>query len=110
MKAIKIKGVDIPARYSAKALREFGRLTGRERYSDLLNIGTDMTLEDMVTFIYCGLKSGAAYNNIQLEFTVEDVWDAMDEDAGIIGAAFNQYNEDQPPASEEAEKKTMNPE
>ena len=106
MTTVKLNGVVYPIRFSAKALREFGKLTGKIRYADLMNIGSDMTLDDMVAFIYCGVKSGAEKANMELALTLDDFWNALDDDITMIGSAFAAYAEDQPPLDNSEEKKT----
>jgi hypothetical protein len=83
-------------------------MTGRTRYADLMNIGSDMTLDDMVAFIYCGVKSGAETAGLLFDLTLEDFWNALDDDMTMIGSAFAAYSEDQPPAQNDEEKKTVN--
>lgn len=91
----------LPVRFGFNALREFSRMTGMT-LAELESLGNDMTLDQAITMMYCGLKDGARKQKAPFRYNVEDVADWIDDDEELIEKVFKVF-EDQ--FSSDVEKK-----
>lgn len=91
----------LPVRFGFNALREFSRMTGMT-LAQLESMGSDMTLDQAITLMFCGLKDGARKEKTQFRYSVDDVADWIDDDEELIEKVFKVFEEQ---FSSDAEKK-----
>lgn len=89
-----------PVRFGFNALREFSRVTGMPLAS-LSNLQHDITLDQAITLVWCGLKDGARKDKMPFKMAVDDVADLMDDDATILEKAFDIFGRQFSPEQEE---------
>lgn len=75
MLKITVNGVDYPCRITMGAFLEFKRQTDREA-SEM----SSASLSDMVTFIWCCVKSASRADKVEFPYTLEEFADATDPD------------------------------
>uniref|UniRef100_UPI00398185C1 hypothetical protein n=1 Tax=Salmonella sp. s60093 TaxID=3159721 RepID=UPI00398185C1 len=88
-----------PVRFGFNALREFSRVTGMPLAS-LSNLQHDITLDQAITLVWCGLKDGARKDKMPFKMAVDDVADLMDDDATILEKAFEIFGRQFSPEQE----------
>jgi len=102
---IKIGGELRPVKFGFNSLAEFGRITGL-KLQDLQNLGSSLTIEQVIVLVWCGLRYGAKKEGKPFDYTVEDVGDWLDEDPNLVAEMLNTYGESQAPfVPEKAGKK-----
>lgn len=89
-----------PVRFGFNALREFSRVTGMP-LAALSNLQHDITLDQAITLVWCGLKDGARKDKMPFKMAVDDVADLMDDDASILEKAFEIFGRQFSPEQEE---------
>ena len=55
---------------------------------DLDKLGTDMTLDDALNLIYCGIEDGYRAAKQECELSIDDLADLIDGDFDSIGRAM----------------------
>ena len=84
---VKIGKKDLPIKFGFGALAKFSKITNTS-LQDLDKLGTDMTLDDALTLIYCGVEDGYRAAKQDCELSVDDLADLIDGDFDSIGKAM----------------------
>lgn len=101
MQTIKLKDKEYPIRFDFNTLRAFGKLTGINKLSELQNLGDQITLDQTLTLIFCGIKEGCRRENIAFDFTIEQVADYLADESGLIGETMSMFQESRAPVEDE---------
>ncbi len=86
---IEIGDKKFPVSFGFAALRNYSTMTGTT-LADLNKLGTNMTLDDALVLMWCGIKDGHRRAKIEGEFTldVDDVADLIDGNIGCLEQVF----------------------
>ena len=84
---VELGGEKYPIKFGFNALRKYSSKT-KTSLQDLDKLGTDMTLDDALTLIYCGVEDGYRAAKQECELTVDDLADLIDGDFDSIGKAM----------------------
>ena len=76
---IEINKKKLPIKFGFNALRKYSSKT-KTSLQDLDKLGTDMTLDDALTLIYCGVEDGYRAAKQECELTIDDLADLIDGD------------------------------
>ena len=89
---VNFAGKERPVKYGFNALA----LYSQEEKRGLESIGENITIPEMLSFIYVGLKEGARVNSQEFDLTKEAVADALDDDPQVLEKFFNIFAEQMP--------------
>ncbi len=81
---IEINKEKLPIKFGFNALRKYSSKTNTS-LQDLDKLGVDMTLDDALTLIYCGIEDGYRAAKQECKLSVDDLADLMDGDFDAIG-------------------------
>lgn len=84
---IEINNKKLPIKFGFNALRKYSSKTNTS-LQDLDKIGADMTLNDALTLIYCGIEDGYRAAKQKCEIGIDDLADLIDGDFDSIGKAM----------------------
>jgi hypothetical protein len=84
-------------------LRKYSSKT-KTSLQDLDKLGTDMTLDDALTLIYCGVEDGYRAAKQECELTIDDLADLIDGDFDSIGKAMEILTEQMGGSNEKKQK------
>tara|TARA_R100001163_G_C5059754_1_gene196465 strand:+ start:102 stop:428 length:327 start_codon:yes stop_codon:yes gene_type:complete len=84
---IEINNKKLPIKFGFNALRKYSSKTNTS-LQDLDKIGADMTLNDALTLIYCGIEDGYRAAKQECEIGIDDLADLIDGDFDSIGKAM----------------------
>ena len=84
---IEINKKKLPIKFGFNALRKYSSKTNTS-LQDLDKLGTDMTLDNALTLIYCGIEDGYRAAKQECDLTVDDLADLIDGDFVSIGKAM----------------------
>ena len=84
---IEIDDKKYPIKFGFNALRKYSTKTNTT-LQDLDKLGTDMTLDDALTLIYCGVEDGYRAAKQECEISIDDLADLIDNDYDSIGKAM----------------------
>ncbi len=84
---IEINKEKLPIKFGFNALRKYSSKTNTS-LQDLDTLGVDMTLDDALTLIYCGLEDGHRAAQQDCDLSVDDLADLIDGDFDSIGKAM----------------------
>ena len=84
---IEINKKKLPIKFGFNALRKYSSKTNT-KLQDLDKLGVDMTLDNALTLIYCGIEDGYRASKQECEITVDDLADLIDGDFDSIGKAM----------------------
>jgi hypothetical protein len=101
---IKIGGQTRPVKFGFNSMALFGELTGY-KLAQMQNLGAELTMRDVITLMWCGLKEGARKAGKEFDASMDDVGDWIDESPEAISGMMNIYTKSQAPAV----KKKANP-
>lgn len=101
LKHIEIEGVDRPFILNILALREFSRIHGIKRPSEIGEYFTqfDFTnpeweaLDMIATLIVCGLDEGARKENVEQKYKSREVLEILSTNPEVIHAAMEDFAE-----------------
>lgn len=85
IKHIEFAGKTRPVKYGMNAMSLFGDIT-KTRIEDIDLIMTNMKFSEMRSLVYSGLIDGARSQKTDIDFTIDDVGDWLDEE-------FDKFNE-----------------
>lgn len=85
---IEINKKQMPIRYGMNALRIFCKATNKS-LNDLSNLGLSMSLDDSCELILAGLKDGHRKAGKELNLSVEDISDFLDDDMDLLARAMD---------------------
>lgn len=84
---IEINKKKLPIKFGFNALRKYSSKT-KTSLQDLDKLGTDMTLDDALTLIYCGVEDGYRAAKQECELSIDDLADLIDGDYDSIAKAM----------------------
>jgi len=84
---IEIDKKKYPIKFGFKALRKYSSKT-KTSLQDLDKLGTDMTLDDALNLIFCGIEDGYRAAKQECEISIDDLADLIDGDFDSIGRAM----------------------
>tara|TARA_R100001163_G_scaffold34215_1_gene26443 strand:+ start:136 stop:462 length:327 start_codon:yes stop_codon:yes gene_type:complete len=76
-----------PIKFGFNALRKYSSKTNTS-LKDLDKLGDNMTLDDALTLIYCGIEDGYRAAKQEFNLSVDDLADLVDGDFDSIGKAM----------------------
>jgi hypothetical protein len=76
-----------PIKFGFNALRKYSSKTNTS-LKDLDKLGDNMTLDDALTLIYCGIEDGHRAAKQEFNLSVDDLADLVDGDFDSIGKAM----------------------
>ena len=76
-----------PIKFGFNALRKYSKISNTN-LQDLDKLGVNMTLDNALTLIYCGIEDGFRASKQECELTIDDLADLIDTDFGAIGKAM----------------------
>jgi len=93
---VKTEKGDLPVKFGFNAYAKFGDLTGKKMNDVMAMDLTDMSLSDVLKFIYVGFYFGAKAEGKECELTVEDIGDMIDTDPDLIKRVMSALAEQMP--------------
>lgn len=84
---IKLGNKNMAISFGFAALRKYSELTNTS-LSDLQKLGTDMTLNDTLILLWCGIKDGHRRAKQEFELSVDDIADMLDGNFDVLEDAF----------------------
>lgn len=84
---IEINNKKLPIKFGFNALRKYSSKTNTS-LQDLDKLGVDMTLNDALILIYCGIEDGYRAAKQKCEIGIDDLADLIDGDFDSIGKAM----------------------
>ena len=76
---VELGGSKYPIKFGFNALRKYSMKTGTT-LNELNKLGADMSLNDALILIHCGIEDGYRAAKQECELTVDDLADKMDGD------------------------------
>jgi len=80
---VKINGTKHPIKFGFNALRKYSAKTNTA-LSDLDKLGNDMTLEQVLTLVLCGIEDGYRAAKQECKLTLDSLADSIDGDYEAI--------------------------
>ena len=84
---IEINKEKLPIKFGFAALAKYSKKTNTS-LQDLDKLGVNMTLDNALTLIYCGIEDGFRAAKQECNLNVEDLADLIDGDFNSIGKAM----------------------
>ena len=84
---IEINENKYPIKFGFNALRKYSRISNTS-LQDLDKLGVNMTLDNALTLIFCGIEDGYRAAKQKCELTIDDLADLIDTDFNVIGEAM----------------------
>ena len=101
-KIITIGKEDHPIKFGFNALRKYSKMTNTS-LADLDKLGQEMTLDNALILMYCGIEDGYRASKQEMRLSVDDLADSIDGDFNaiarcmeILGEMMGQVNEKKP--------------
>tara|TARA_R100000234_G_scaffold65319_1_gene39802 strand:- start:152 stop:487 length:336 start_codon:yes stop_codon:yes gene_type:complete len=101
-KMITIGKEDHPIKFGFNALRKYSKMTNTS-LADLDKMGQEMTLDNALILMYCGIEDGYRAAKQEMKLSVDDLADSIDSDFNaiarcmeILGEMMGQVNEKKP--------------
>ena len=101
-KMITIGKEDHPIKFGFNALRKYSKMTNTS-LADLDKLGQEMTLDNALILMYCGIEDGYRAAKQEMKLSVDDLADSIDGDFNsiarcmeILGEMMGQVNEKKP--------------
>ena len=85
---VELGGSKYPIKFGFAALRKYSMKTGTT-LNELNKLGADMTLNDALILIHCGIEDGYRAAKQECELSVDDLADKMDGDMDGIARCMN---------------------
>ena len=89
---VKLGKKDLPVYFGFNALRKYCRATGTS-LNELSNLGTSMSLDDIVELIYHGTMEGHRRAKVDFDMTSDDIADLLDGDQNGMQKAMELFAE-----------------
>ena len=80
---VKINETTRPVKFGFNALRHFSRMTGMS-IQDMDKIGQNMTFDNAISLIFCGLQDGCRAAKEDFTMSIDDLADDLDNDYDAI--------------------------
>ena len=80
---VELGGEKYPIKFGFNALRKYSRKT-KTTLADLNKIGVNMSLDDALILIYCGIEDGYRAAKQECKLTLDELADKMDGDMEAI--------------------------
>lgn len=100
---IEINGKKLPLKFGFAALAKYSKKTNT-KLQDLDKLGTDMTLDDALTLIYCGIEDGFRAAKQDCNINIDELADLIDGDFDSIGRAMEVLAEQMNGSAEKKQK------
>tara|TARA_R110001606_G_scaffold393744_1_gene563978 strand:- start:2102 stop:2431 length:330 start_codon:yes stop_codon:yes gene_type:complete len=100
---IEINNKKLPIKFGFNALRKYSSKTNTS-LQDLDRLGVDMTLDNALTLIYCGIEDGYRAAKQEFKLTIDDLADLIDTDYEVIARAMEILTEQMGGGSEKKQK------
>ena len=84
---IEINDKKLPIKFGFAALAKYSKKTNTS-LQELDKLGVDMTLDDALTLIYCGIEDGHRAAKQECNLSIDDLADLIDGDFDSIGKAM----------------------
>lgn len=84
---IEIDKKKYPIKFGFNALRKYSSKTNTT-LQDLDKLGVDMTLDNALTLIYCGIEDGYRAAKQECKISIDDLADLIDSDYNCIAIAM----------------------
>ena len=84
---IDLGGEKFPIKFGFAALRHYSNITGTT-LADLDKIGNNMTLDDALTLMYCGIKDGHRASKQEFDLDIDDIADLLDGNMHCLEKVF----------------------
>ena len=84
---IEINNKKYAIKFGFNALRKYSSKTNTS-LQDLDRLGVDMTLDNALTLIYCGIEDGYRAAKQEFKLTIDDLADLIDTDYKVIARAM----------------------
>jgi len=101
-KMITIGKEDHPIKFGFNALRKYSKMTNTS-LADLDKMGQEMTLDNALILMYCGIEDGYRAAKQEMKLSVDDLADSIDSDFNaiarcmeILGEMMGKVNEKKP--------------
>ena len=85
---VELGGSKYPIKFGFNALRKYSMKTGTT-LNELNKLGADMSLNDALILIHCGIEDGYRAAKQECELSVDDLADKMDGDMDGIARCMN---------------------
>ena len=89
---IKIGDKTLPIRFGMNALRLYCK-EQNVSLNEISKLGSNISLDEACCLILCGLKDGARKAKKEINFTIDDVADALDDDFSLLEKAMEIFAE-----------------
>ena len=86
-KIVNIGDKKLPCRFGMAALRKYSKETNTT-LAQLSEIGTNMTLDNAMVLVWCGLSDGARVKGVPFSYSVDDVADLLDGNLDCLEQVF----------------------
>lgn len=84
-----------PIKYGWNSIRIFCRISGIT-LTELSRIGDNLTPDNVTMLIYAGLKHAAEREKLEVDFTIDDVGDWINEDIAVISKCMQLFRQQMP--------------
>tara|TARA_R110001599_G_scaffold51993_2_gene145630 strand:+ start:321 stop:668 length:348 start_codon:yes stop_codon:yes gene_type:complete len=91
-KIVDIGGKKLPCRFGMAALRKYSKET-KTTLAQLSEIGNDMTLDNAIVLVWCGLSDGARVKNVPFSYSIDDIADLLDGNINALEEIFSVLEE-----------------
>ena len=105
MITLKLQSGPMPLKYGWAALRDWTGLTGKS-LQDLEGLNDNMTVEEVISLIWVGLKQGARIEKKEFDLDFDDVADLMDENPNLMAKAMSEFANSISSPNQKAVKRT----
>mgnify|MGYP003669788782 FL=1 len=105
MITVKLTKGTMPLKYGWAALRDWTGLTNKT-LQDLEGLGTSMTVEEVISLIWVGLKQGHRAEGKEFTLELEDVADLMDDNEDLMDLAMAEFGKSMSRPNKKAVKRT----
>tara|TARA_R110002020_G_scaffold1629_3_gene7342 strand:+ start:3933 stop:4268 length:336 start_codon:yes stop_codon:yes gene_type:complete len=85
---VKLGGDKYPIKFGFNALRKYSMKTGTT-LNDLNKLGAEMSLNDALVLIHCGIEDGYRAAKQDCEITIDELADKMDGDMDSIARCMD---------------------
>jgi len=93
--SVNIGGAERPLHFGFSCLAEYGRMSGLSLGQIGETSPENMSLQDILNLVYCGLKHGARKAGQKVDFTIDDVGDWLDEGRDLLAEVVKAFVESQ---------------
>lgn len=91
-----------PIKFGFNALRKYSKMTNTS-LADLDKLGQEMTLDNALILMYCGIEDGYRASKQEMKLSIDDLADSIDGDFNsiarcmeVLGEMMGEVNEKKP--------------